>query len=423
MSNRHPLWLAIIFTLLLTLTPVIASGETTISMWATRLPGTFNDWVVNEFPKLVKEAYPDITVTVTVMGSRQELEEKRTVAAASGVAVDIFHESGVFGYQIGENGSAFPLDSYISKWSGASDLIPIPHWTYKGQTFAIPYAINITGIGYWQDLLAQGGVTPPKSWSELLSAGKKLTIPGDSGVLKQAGLTTWGLAAFDGLYNLQVFTQQLGSSVYSADLKQPQFDTTESHRALQMAKDLYDVAYPAGAKPATGWPNRGAAIMFWYSNWHTPGLHSIYSREDLDNVRLARVPGPTGEATSVGIADSFAWAISQTSKNKDAAWKVITRFLDKDVVMSFLYAFTPGGVFSPRKSTQYPKEWPFVADAVKMSQPPIVSWGPVHPYMNDVLRITETPIFEAVSGKRALAGALEEANRLVKQMFVEKGYK
>ncbi len=399
-----------------------AWAKTVVTLWAASLTPGFDQWITTVFPKRVEEAYPDIQLEVSVLGSRQNLEEKRTVATAAGRGPDIFHESAGFDLQIAHNGAAMPLDRFIAAWSGMRDMIAVPGWRYRGSVYGVPYAISVTGYAYWVDILEEAGVAPPSTWEELARAGRKLTMASsEAGKLTRAGLGMWNDPTYEGLYPLHVFVQQLGASLYSADYRKPLFNTDVGRKALQYAKELYEVAYPAGAKSTAGFEAKGAAMHFWYGSQHSASLVRTYGPADLGKVRIARIPGPTGGDDSIAIANSWGWAINSQSRNPELAWKVIQLFLEPGLQQEFLAAYGAGGILSPRRSVRYPEGAPFLQDFMRMAVPPLTSWGPTHPFFGDVVRVASPLIHDALTGKRGTVDALAEADRLLTALFTEKG--
>lgn len=417
--------LAVIYVMLMCLGmgSMHVEGVTTLSLWAAGLPGSFNQWIVDDFPRIVQKAYPDIALEVTVIPGRQNLEDKRMVAAVAGVGPDIFHESGNFGLQAAHNGSALALDKYVAQWPEYKDIIKMINWQYKGRVYGIPYAVNMTGVGFWEDMLQEGGVALFTDWDGLLRAAKKLTIYGTDGRLERAGLSLWDpYDIWGGLYPFTVFMEQLGGSLFSEDFRLPTFNNDIGRQALAYVSELHEVAMPSGTPPASSFTARGSAMHFWFSNWHTPAISETYG-EDANRLRLVKVPGPQGASNAVGITQSWGWMISPNSKHPDLAFEVIRFFLEPEVQGAFLNAFTPGGLLSPRRSFRYPATWPFVADAVRMSAPPLVNeWGPLHPFFSDVIRVAPGPLYEGVVGKRSIASALEETDRLLRVMLTEKAF-
>lgn len=417
--SRRLLMLSIVMSLFAMFS--LGASAAKVTLWTASLTPGFNEWVVNEFPKLVAERYPDLEVEVTIGGSRQELEEKRKVATATGVGPDVFHESGGFGMQMANNGEALALDRYVADWDGFSDLVTTQEWEWEGNLYAIPYSLILTGYIRWNDMLAEAGMEAPRDWEELVSMGRTLTKLDGNGNVERVGVYMWDSPTYLGLYPLQLFTEQLGSSLYSEDFRQPNFNSEEGVRALDYARRLYDVAFPGGATPSGSFASRDAVMSFWFGSSHSAGLGNSYSTEELQSAQLDKVPGPEG-GPGMTIFNTWGWAVNSKSNQPDNAWKVIETFLDPEVQQSFLTAYGGGGILSPLKSYEYPETDPFADDYRRMAVPPLTTWGPAHPFFGEIVNITTPIILDAVQGKTGISGALEEADRLLSAMFKENGF-
>ncbi|WP_270888315.1 ABC transporter substrate-binding protein [Pedococcus sp. 5OH_020] len=105
-----------------------------------------------------------------------------------------FDISDGFGNQVGSwasKGVLEPLDQYISDdHVDTADFVPaaMGQMKYHNKTYALPIAVHSFELLYNKKLLADAGVTPPKTMDELASAIKKLTKVGAGGNITQLGL-------------------------------------------------------------------------------------------------------------------------------------------------------------------------------------------------------------------------------------------
>ena len=105
-----------------------------------------------------------------------------------------FDISDGFGNQVGSwasKGVLEPLDQYISDdHVDTADFVPaaMDQMKFQNKTYALPIAVHSFGLLYNKKLLADAGVTPPKTMDELASAIKKLTKVGAGGNITQLGL-------------------------------------------------------------------------------------------------------------------------------------------------------------------------------------------------------------------------------------------
>lgn len=84
-----------------------------------------------------------------------------------------------------------PVDERTKFFSGTIDGA-----TYDGKLYAVPWFNNGPGLFYRKDLLDAAGVTPPKTYDELVKAAKQLQTPGISGFIFQAAQAEGGLISW-----------------------------------------------------------------------------------------------------------------------------------------------------------------------------------------------------------------------------------
>ena len=99
----------------------------------------------------------------------------------------------------GAQGILEPLDDRI-KQDGydLSDFVPaaLDQQRYDGKLYALPITALTTALLYNEDLLAEAGIAPPKTTSELAEAIAKLTKVDSNGNITQLGLNQPSLADF-----------------------------------------------------------------------------------------------------------------------------------------------------------------------------------------------------------------------------------
>ncbi len=101
----------------------------------------------------------------------------------------------------GQNTAAWAAKGILAPLDGVdqSQFVPVtlPQLTYDDKLYAVPIAVHSMELMYNKDLLAEAGVTPPKTMDELAVAIEKLTKVDSAGNITQLGL---GVTAPDGLY-------------------------------------------------------------------------------------------------------------------------------------------------------------------------------------------------------------------------------
>lgn len=120
-----------------------------------------------------------------------------------------------------------PEDYYKPCWAEAQ---------YKGKVYAIPNSTDDRFLYYNKTLFAQAGLTrPPRTWSELKSYAKKLTLNGTDGSIKQIGfIPNWGNSW------LYLYSWQMGGEFMSPDGRKCTMNNPLSVKALEYMVSIYD---------------------------------------------------------------------------------------------------------------------------------------------------------------------------------------
>jgi ABC-type glycerol-3-phosphate transport system substrate-binding protein len=219
-----------------------------------------------------------------------------------------------------------PMTSYISAKERADFLeTALTDSSYDHQLFGIPFISHTMYLYYRTDLFKQAGLTPPTTWSEYLAAAKNLTKGDVYGTAVEGKrypscsaayvdwLTRWGGSLLDDSGKVVIdSSQNLATSKYMVDLLYK--DKVVPPGAVNF--DCVDIAtlFVQG---------KLAMCQDWYfvsSMADDPTKSKIVGKWGL-----AQIPkvGATG-----GFLGSFTLSIPAASKNKAAAWKLISYFFD-----------------------------------------------------------------------------------------------
>lgn len=121
-----------------------------------------------------------------------------------------------------------PEDYYKPCWAEA---------TYKGKVYAIPNSTDDRFLFYNKTLFAAAGLTrPPRTWSELKTYAKKLTLTNPDGSIRQIGfIPNWGNSW------LYLYSWQTGGEFMSPDGRKCTMDNPDSVHALEFMVGIYDL--------------------------------------------------------------------------------------------------------------------------------------------------------------------------------------
>src|SRR6185436_5819221 len=166
--------------------------------------------------------------------------------------------------QIAETGALAPLEDYGINADGYAPG-PVSAATYDGQLYGLQPGANTLAIFYNKDVLAKAGVQPPKTWAELKTTAKKLTVD------KQYGFAFNATADYEGAW--QFLPPMCTNGGDEKSLTSP-----EVAGALQLWKDLVDDG--SASKSVVNWAQSdvndqfiaGKAAMMLNGPWQIPAL-------------------------------------------------------------------------------------------------------------------------------------------------------
>lgn len=230
-----------------------------------------------------------------------------------------------------------PLNTYLSdsqktpadwKWNDFQKSA-VDATTLKGNVYAVPIVTEWQTLFYRKDLFEQAGLTPPKTLEELEAAAKKLHNPsaGMYGIVSrgQRGAAVTQFSSY--LYGHGGDFLKDGKCV---------LDSPQAVQAIQYyGRILHDYGPPGVTNMS--WPQAqalmasGKVAMWTDASTLLPGLLDPQKSKVADKVGLAMFPaGPAGQHPFMVVP--WAVAVSNQSKNKDAAWEFV-KWMSSEEVM------------------------------------------------------------------------------------------
>jgi multiple sugar transport system substrate-binding protein len=202
--------------------------------------------------------------------------------------------------QIAATGALTPLDEFGLSADGYAQGV-VDASTYEGRLYGLQPITNTIGLFYNKDLLAEAGVTPPRTWDELRNAAKKLTQG------KQYGIAFSAPANFEGTWQFLPFMWSNGGN--EKDIATPQ-----TAAALQLLVDLVNDG--SASKSVVNWTQAdvndqfkaGNAAMMINGPWQFPVLNA----EKSLNYDVVPTPAPEPGATVVSPLGGETWTVPQT---------------------------------------------------------------------------------------------------------------
>lgn len=196
-----------------------------------------------------------------------------------------------------------------------------------GKLDAVPYATNASGIIYNKDLFEKAGITStPTTWDELMQ---------DAEILKSKGITPFELPFQDSWTTMGVFNQISSNMIpqswndkrlkdkttFVADYKPVMEKYLEISKYAQ--KDYMGTPYNDGTKAVAN----GKAAMMINGNFSIPQMKQSNKDANLDMFAFP----VTNDASKIKVTSGIdvALAVSNKSKNKDAAMKFVKFLMQK----------------------------------------------------------------------------------------------
>lgn len=236
--------------------------------------------------------------------------------------------------QFSMNGFIENLKPYTEKWSNYDQLTDVAkrRATWVDNTpYYIPNGLYQRVLYYRADWFKEAGIEAPKTWAELLAAGKKMTDPAKNryGYSFRGGPTGWDYAliamwAYNG-------TEVDPSSAFFLKDGRTLFSTPESLEAMRYYKQLYKEISPPDSvswgfqEMVQGFVAGSTAMLI-----QDPDVIDG-AKEKMQEGTWATAPlpiGPSGVAQQV--VGGPGWGMTAYSKHKAEAWKLIEFLSDPE---------------------------------------------------------------------------------------------
>jgi multiple sugar transport system substrate-binding protein len=248
-------------------------------------------------------------------------------ATSSGQGPDVLNIGNTWSASLQATGALLPWDDANMKKIGGASKFNASALASTGVAGKAPAAVPLYALSYalyWNKAeFAKAGISgPPKTWSELVADGKKLTGNGKWGIALECGQYQ------ENAHHAFAFGQQLGANFFTKDGK-PDFDSPQAVQAVKQYVDLMatdKIASPSDAEYAnnqsvTDFANGKAAMLLWQAAGTSLKAQGMKS----DAYGVAQVPFQTSDTT--GKVDTMAaginMAVFKDSKNLTGAEKFV----------------------------------------------------------------------------------------------------
>jgi ABC-type glycerol-3-phosphate transport system substrate-binding protein len=405
------------FTCLLPLAIALVATASTgfakeLDLWFTPLStegptkAPLTQWAKENLPKLL----PGVTVGDNYGPPIYQDGQQKFVVQGRKGKPDVIESvlEGMIAYQ--RAGLLAPIDDLFEKWADKDQFIPstIKALTINGKLYGVPYNTNVRVLLYRKDLFEKYGLTPPKTWDDLLQDGATISS-------KEAGVAGVGLTTKSG--SVRTFQEFIsfffevnnGENPYKYDdaSKKWVMNTTPEKLAevLKLYTDFFFAASPSAANQNsrgndyqatdTDYVSGKSAIVPmgpWIYQYRANGAVAKKILEEETGVIPLPLPPGGVQATYLEVKPI---SINAFSKDKEEAWKLIQILTSKDFIAT---ENRLEGVNPPRKDVadlpDFKSDWweqAFIAQLPTGVALAPINWGLV---INDITEALQKAIYK-----------------------------
>ncbi|MCX7017685.1 MAG: extracellular solute-binding protein [Candidatus Sumerlaeota bacterium] len=291
-------------------------------------PATLNFWqthnseetqTLKDIVTAFQKEYPNVKVVMDTVAFA-EAQTKFKTAAKAGKTPDCFRSEVAWTPDFAELGYLTPLDEYLTQADKDSYLAgPMRTAVYKEETWGLPQVTDCLALLYNKRLFNEAGAEPPKTFDELVAAGRKLSKP-------EANKYAFAYPANDSYFILP-YIWSFGGGLIDEQSRKILINDEGSVKGLQFALELRSkekIVSPT-FDVANDYTNQledfkaGRLAMFFMGPWATA---NILSGDEFKSApaNLGVTDLPKGPADSGSPIGGHAYVVSAASKNPDIAF-------------------------------------------------------------------------------------------------------
>ncbi|WP_419901321.1 ABC transporter substrate-binding protein [Kiloniella sp.] len=375
------------------------------------------DGMIDDFEK----ANPDIKVNAIYAGNYNDARIKALAALKSGKPAQTSVMFSIDTYELIEQGAIVAFDDVVETkeekaWLKSFYPALMENGETQGKTWGIPFQRSTIVMYYNKDAFRAAGLdpeTPPATWDDLISTGKKLTKDGQWGaMIPSTGYPYWMFGALS-MQNNQVLMNSDGNETY--------FDAPATVEALEFWKDL---GTKHGIMPAgtIEWGTlrqnflEGKTAMMWHS---TGNLSAVKKNAKFD-FGVAMLPAQKRRGTPTGGGNFYIF--EKTSPEERKATIKLIRFLTEPTrtaewSMKTGYLGTRPDAYATADMKKYVSDFPPAAvarDQLEFATAELSTYqnGRVRKLLDDAI---QAALIGSKTPEEALGSAQKQADRLLKR--------
>jgi multiple sugar transport system substrate-binding protein len=388
----------------------VAEAQVTLRLWVSG-PG-YDKWLADVVPPFERQN-PGIKVEALTMDWTQ-YQQKILTGVAGGAGPDVFSFYSVDVAPWATKGLLSPLDGHVNR--ADFDANALDNGLWDGKVYAVPMGMKIRAFYYRKDFLKEAGIArAPQTWDEMREAASKLVKRDAAGNITRVGFWMPTSHPYKTAQVWLAFLWGNGGEVFDPTGKKAAFNSPEGVESVQFLGDLINKAKvdkPGTIKLDNTDFMQGKVAML-ISNIATRGL--LRDRPDLkDQVGIAAPPTPKKHVVELS---GEMFGIAQSSRNKDAAAKLLAYLTSRDVVVKYNQVDDNIPGLKAAMDSDYVRGNPFVSqfiDIAKLGRP-----LPKHPRWSEVSSVLTAALDEVLLKGRPAKDALDAAAQKVNGLLAQ----
>jgi multiple sugar transport system substrate-binding protein len=307
-----------------------SAAHPTLTYWATNQGTSLQDDRQVLGPQIAKfTKQTGIKVNFEVIPWTTVLNQI-TAATVSGKGPDVLNIGNTWSPSLQATGALLPFTSSVMSQIGGSSRFLAGSLSATGAPGKPPAAVPLYslayGLYYNKAMFAAAGISsPPTTWAELITDGKKLTTGG------HWGLSIEGGSVAENIHMAFELSQQQGGQFFNAAGK-PTFDTPQNVAAVKQMMDFIqtdkitnpsDAQYSKGTEALVDYATGKTAMVIWQA---ASGSLKQLGMNAAD-IGVAPVPlpspAPPGGKAVTSMVAGINMAIFKDTKNMSAALKFV----------------------------------------------------------------------------------------------------
>ncbi len=394
-----------------------ASAETELTMYYPIAVGGALTEVVDGIVAGFEKENPDIKVNAIYSGNYDDTRVRALSALNSGEPAQLAVMFSIDAYDLIEQDLIVPFDDLVEDKAWLDSFYPalMANGKIEGKTWGIPFQRSTIVAYYNKDLFRAAGLdpeSPPTTWYDLISMGKKLTKGDTYGIMiPSTGYPYW---------MFQALAIQNGVEVMAGDGLSTSFDDPKVVETLEFWKSL-SADYGVMPTGTVEWGTlrqaflEGQTAMMWHS---TGNLTAVKKNAEFD-FGVAMLPGNKRLGSPTGGGNFYIFK-DTSDEEKAAAMKLIEYMTAPEQAAEWSIATGYMGVSPAAYETEalksYTKDFPPALVARNQLEHAVAEFSTfetarVRDGLNNAI---QSALTGAKEPKEALEEAQKSADRLLK---------